>query len=331
MHGISKISGRDECFVAGEPAWHGLGVRVDEMQTAESAIQLAGLDWKVEQRDLRLPDGQVVPDQVANVRVLPSLDGGDPSDHYLGTVGLKYRIIQNHHAFSFMDELVGSGEAVFETAGALFDGKRIWILATIPGDIIVGEKDDRVKKHLLLCNGHDGSLTCRVFWTPIRVVCNNTLTWALQGRKAQDGIAIRHSGNIDRKLDEARLVLAQANEHYAALGMRFSQMRDTELTKAEVVAYHKALVPDPPADSTERIKNTAQRKQDELYDCFEQEIEVAGPTLWGAYNSATRWADHAQFERRPSVTAESRMQTCLFGGAKQFKQKAAEVAMSYLS
>lgn len=323
---ISNVSGRDECFVAGEPAWHGLGIRVDETQTAESAIKLAGLDWAVEQRPLALPCGTQIHDQVANVR-----QAADGSDFYLGTVGKKYRIIQNHHAFSFMDELVGAGEAVFETAGALFDGKRIWVLATIPGDIVVGEKDDRIKKHLLLCNGHDGSMTCRVFWTPVRVVCNNTLTMALRGRRAEDGIAIRHSGNIDAKLDEARMVLAKANEHYAALGMRFTAMRDYAMSRQDVISYHKGLVPDPPADASKRMRNTAERKQNELWDAFEAEREVAGDTLWGAYNSATRWADHSQFEHRPSVTAEGRMATVLFGGAKQFKQKAADVAMSLLN
>ncbi len=88
MHEISQISGRDEVFVAGKPAWHGLGVRVEEAQTAESAIRLAGLDWSVEQRSLHLPDGQLLPDKVANVRIM-----SDGSDCYRQT-----RAIRDHRA-----------------------------------------------------------------------------------------------------------------------------------------------------------------------------------------------------------------------------------------
>ena len=326
MHEISQISGRDEVFVAGKPAWHGLGVRVEEAQTAESAIRLAGLDWSVEQRSLHLPDGQLLPDKVANVRIM-----SDGSDCYLGTVGTQYQPIQNRECFSFVDQLIADGDALFETAGAIRSGRRVWMLARLPENMRV-TSEDQVQQFLLLASGHDGTLACKVFWTPVRVVCNNTLTAALRGRRNGDGIAIRHSGNIRNKLDEARRVLGLAREHYDELGQVFRSMKATEFDLRAAQDFFETLVPDAPGGAGKKTLNRVTRVRSELLDAYRIEAnELAGRSVWAAYNSVTRWSDHTSFLRRPSATSESRFQSAIWGGGKVFKQQAFDLAVSALN
>ncbi len=325
-HELSFVGGRAEIFVAGQPAWHGLGVRVDEAQTAEAAIGLAGLDWQIQRRPLQLPDGQQVTDKVANVR--SALDG---TDIYLGTVGVNYKAIQNVEAFGFMDELIGKGDAVFETAGAIKDGRRVWMLARLPENLHV-TSEDQVRKYLLLANAHDGSMACRVFFTPVRVVCNNTLNAALNRARGADGITIRHSGNVKDKLEEARRILSLADAHFGALGETFRAMQQVDFDLRNARSYFETLVPDAPASAGKKTKNRVHRVRSELLAAYRMEAdELAGRTVWAAYNAATRWSDHTSFQRRPSATPETRFESALWGGGRDFKQMAFELAVTALN
>lgn len=99
----------------------------------------------------------------------------------------RYKVIQNEEAFSFTDSLLGEGVR-YETAGSLQRGKKVWLLARMPQDyIITGE---RISPYLVFSNIHDGSGAIKVALTPIRVVCNNTLT----GRIHLTGTAL--SGSV---------------------------------------------------------------------------------------------------------------------------------------
>ena len=155
-----------------EPSpWHNLGIELNHPKTAREAIEMAGLNYTVMKKPLELNPG-LKQDVYATVRT-------DTHD-VLGFVNKSYEPIQNIDAFTFFDTLVAENEAIYETAGVLGRGECIWILAKLPGYINV-RGNDIVNKYLLLTNNHDGNSHVRVKLTPIRVVCNNTLTSALQG------------------------------------------------------------------------------------------------------------------------------------------------------
>jgi Domain of unknown function (DUF932) len=109
----------------------------------------------------------------------------------LGVVGDRYRIVQNDEAFQFVDQLIGSAMH-FETAGRLHGGRQVWVLARLPEHIEVG--GDPVRCYVLLLNSHDGTTAVVAASTPVRVVCQNTLNWALT--RAHQRYSIRHTEKI---------------------------------------------------------------------------------------------------------------------------------------
>src|SRR2546422_133870 len=153
--------------------WHEKGVPLNGLATAAKCIKAAGLDWGVAKIPIRTddPGALPIPDRMVIVRTDLALD--DPR-RILGVVGAEYEPLQNWEAFGFFDRIVDRNEAIYETAGAIDDGRRIWLLAKLPKLIQVVEGDN-VQPYVLLANSHDGTLMVHIKFTPIRVVCQNTL------------------------------------------------------------------------------------------------------------------------------------------------------------
>jgi phage/plasmid-like protein (TIGR03299 family) len=250
----------------------------------------------------------IIPDRWATVRT----DTGA----VLGIVDDRYEPVQNRDAFRFFDNLVGTDEAIYETAGSLGRGERVWILAKLPGYIKVNRKDI-VGKYLLLSNSHDGSSLIRVKLTPIRVVCNNTLTAALQG--AGD-IQIRHTANAEEDLKQAVSLLGLTNSLYEQLDAIFNRMALTKITDTQLQDYVNALVPDEP-EGGDLKKNREIR--DTFLTLHESGLgaDLSRGTLWGAFNCVTEYTDH-----RTDGNPATRLESMWFGRGEQLKLKAFQLA-----
>lgn len=157
-------------FSVRETPWHGLGRIIMDAPASREALELAGLDWQVESRNIYSGTGAMIPGYRANVR--------STDDAVLGVVSDRYRIVQNEEAFQFTDDLLGEG-VTYETAGSLQGGKKVWMLARLPRKYLIA--GDQVVPYLVIFNSHDGSSGVKVAMTPIRVVCQNTLNLALNG------------------------------------------------------------------------------------------------------------------------------------------------------
>lgn len=210
--------------------WHGMGTVVQDAPTSEDAIRLAGLDWRVESKEIYLADGTKVPDYYANVR--------SSDNKPLGIVGSRYQIVQNENAFAFTDALLGEG-VKYETAGSLMGGKTIWLLAKLPDKYeILG---DEVTPYVVFTNTHDGSGSVKVAMVSTRVVCMNTLNIAL--RTAKRTWTARHTGNIDSKLDEAMNTLHLADQYMKAQQNLFEELYKVKTSDAQVVQLVNNIVP----------------------------------------------------------------------------------------
>ncbi len=297
---------------AGPSPWHKLGTELTNLATAREAIEAAGLDYTVVKKPLKevleLEHTAHVSDRWATVRT----DTGE----VLGIVGDSYEPIQNRDAFAFFDNLVGTDEAIYDTAGALGHGEHIWILAKLPGFIKVRGKDI-VNKYLLLSNSHDGSSPVRVKLTPVRVVCNNTLSAAFQGAGE---VRIPHSSSAPKDLAQALSLLGLSNTLYGQLERTFDRMALTKITDKQLLDYVKALVPDNEEDADKARAKEIQTTCLELYESG-QGAELARGTLWGAFNCVTEYTDH-KMEKSPEV----RLASIWFGRGARLKLKAFQLA-----
>jgi phage/plasmid-like protein (TIGR03299 family) len=303
----------------GEAPWHGLGVRLPKLATSAEAIEAAGLDYHVDKKPMFTRGAGKhrveVPDHFCTVR----RDTGD----ILGVVGARYTVLDNKDAFSFFDALVGEGEALFETAGALGQGETIWLLARLPGYIRIGRHDE-VKKYLLLTNSHDGSSMVRTKLSPIRVVCQNTLTSALEGSEQE--VRIRHTPSAVDHLQEAHKLLGLTNELYQQLEIIFNRMSLKRITEKQLIEFVKTLVPDNEEASFNTKTENIRSKILELSETGAGS-EYSRGSLWGALNSISEFTDHVQNTKDP----QKRLNSVWFGGGERLKLKAFQLAQSWLN
>lgn len=217
-------------FYTREKPWHGLGTMVAEAPNSKDALRLAGLNWKVLQEPVYTENEELIQGYKANVR--------DTDRKVLGVVTDRYKVIQNEEAFAFTDTLLGEGVR-YETAGSLQEGRRVWMLARLPREFIIG--GERISPYMVFSNTHDGSGAVKTALTPIRVVCNNTLNLAL--RTAKRSWSMIHTGDISGKIEEAKNTLLLADEYMTALGQEFEDLRKIKLSEKQVLDYIKILLP----------------------------------------------------------------------------------------
>ena len=217
-------------FYTREKPWHGLGTMVAEAPNSKDALRLAGLNWKVLQEPVYTENKELIQGYKANVR--------DTDRKVLGVVTDRYKVIQNEEAFAFTDTLLGEGVR-YETAGSLQEGRRVWMLARLPREFIIG--GERISPYMVFSNTHDGSGAVKTALTPIRVVCNNTLNLAL--RTTKRSWSMIHTGDISGKIEEAKNTLLLADEYMTALGQEFENLRKIKLSEKQVLDYIKILLP----------------------------------------------------------------------------------------
>lgn len=307
-------------FSAREVPWHRLGNVVKESLTAKDAIIAGGMDWKCEEQPLFLRGqntvddipviGQTAPEHKAVVRT--------SDNSILGVVKGRYHIIQNSECFDFMDDVVGSGQAIYETAGSLRDGKVIFMTVKLPDDAKVG--DDVIEKYVLLTSSHDGSLSLQVRWTPVRVVCMNTLGAALSGR-TDSMLKIRHTRNYGSKVTQAREVLKLTDHYYKVMEYDFNRLLDEQYSAGQMRTLTETLFPSDGKPSTKTKNNRA--KVLELFHTGRGQAAVAN-TRWAAWNAVTEYVDHYATVRRhgEAPEGEARMNSAILGSGSDLKQKA---------
>lgn len=276
-----------------ERPWHGLGVRVAQAPTAKDALRLAGLDWKVEQVPLYTPSGELAEGYKANVR--------DSDRKVLGVVTDRYKIIQNEEAFAFTDELLGEGVR-YETAGSLLGGKKVWMLARLPQEYIIG--GERISPYLVFSNTHDGSGAVKVAVTPVRVVCNNTLNLALN--TAERTWSMVHTGDIKGKIEEARDTLFLAQKYMDHLGMEIENLRSKEISDEKVKEYIEVLLPMEDDMSLQQKRNVQKLRTDMERRYFEApDLMSVGKNAYRFINAVSDFATHSTPLRKTASYKEN--------------------------
>lgn len=323
-------------YVDEEP-WHGLGTKLNSPATSARAIQAANLDWEVVKKPLIAYDGKVshpIPDHFAVIRK-DWLGQPQPS---FGIVGSDYTPLQNRDAFAFFDSIVGEGAAIYHTAGALGNGERVWVLAQLPETIrVIG--NDVADKYLLLSNSHDGGSAVQIKFTPIRVVCNNTLTMALRQGPT---LRVPHVKSLPQRMKRAADLLGIVGREFEAIERQFKAMAVHRLEEEQLDRYLHLVFPDPKDEenSDARARANLNRLWSVHFSEHGKGMDLPGVrgTLWAAYNGVAELVDHRQprgdaatqplfGKRQPD---DRRLELAWFGEGYSSKARAYRVACDWL-
>ena len=300
-------------FYCGDTPWHGIGTKLNHPATAKEAIESAKLDFQIQMKTIIVKGTN---NEITKKKAIVRADNND----VLGIVSPLYKIVQNTDAFNFFDSVIGEKQAVYHTAGALGKGEKIWILAKLPDDIILANNEN-VAKYLCLVNSHDGSCCLRLYFTPIRVVCQNTLTISLSTK--EDGIAIRHYGDVKSKTEEARKILGISKQFYDNFDSIAKELVKFKLNKQQVETYFDNLLDiKNNKDDSVRIKNV----KSDLLALFENGKGNSNPEIkhsaWTAYNAVTEYIDWFRKPKGISKDPTNRLKNIWFGTGAQMKNKA---------
>lgn len=324
-----KENGDARMVYAGKAPWHGLGTAVEKELTSTAAMKLASLDWQVEKNPIYAM--APVREELKYSEISTHRAVVRKEDHkVLGLVGEGYELIQNEEAFGFLDALVGEGLAMYNTAGSLFGGRRVFCCCKLPDSVQVGP--DQVDKYLVAIWGHDGSMAYHIKWTPIRVVCWNTASAAfdIYGSRvrATDCVSVRHTKHWKDRAAEAREVLNLTQIYYKRLEACFQKLIATPLRESDFTKFAAKLYPDAQNEKGNVIDRSKQR--DALRELFHhgkgnEHPDVKG-TRWAGFNAVTEYIDHGKVYWPGKYGVEdTRMNSVIWGQGSQFKKRALDL------
>jgi phage/plasmid-like protein (TIGR03299 family) len=313
-HELEIVNGEAQMFYKGQAPWHKLGrfIEADSVFNSEEAIIAAGLDWKVETQPLFLGDGTKAPSN-AVVRT--------DRNEILGVVGKNYKPLQNSKAFDFFDPFIQSGQASYETAGSLKGGKRVWVLAKINKDPMVIAGDDIIDKYILLSNGHDGLMSVRAGFTPVRVVCQNTLSMS-HGNSNSSLIRIKHGKNVEQNLEMVRDIMNTANATFEATAEQYRFLANKQVNSKDLEKFVKLVFTGPQYVELEKSGIIANKRIiEKVIPLFEKgrgnDMTAIKGTAWAAYNAVN---EYLQYER--GADEGNRLDSMWFGDSANLNAKA---------
>ena len=322
-HAITvRPDGKEEFFAAGStPVWHRIGQRVDRALSSHAALKMAALDWTVKDRPLFVDGTDGSTCAVATHKAIVRMD----SQAILGIVGRKYQPVQNAQTFEWLDEVIGPGKAVYETAGSLHGGKIVWALVKLPGELRIANTDDLVKPYILICNSHDGSIAFRALNTSIRVVCQNTLTLALRNA-GPDSISIKHTESIHDRLADAQEVLGLSIAKHREFEVQMNRLAQVRMTKRTYGSYLDRVlgpVPQPTEQEPEPEASAARQQIVANFDHELQRLKGIEHTAWAGFNAVSQWVDWGRPSRGAAGTRdERRFESMMLGAGADLKRRA---------
>ncbi|MDB4443390.1 DUF932 domain-containing protein [Saprospiraceae bacterium] len=318
-HEVEIIDGVAQMAYAGDTPWHGLGTQVSNELTPVQMMQKAGLDWNVEKHDsfVNVNGQQIKTGQQSLIRT--------SDNSVLTNVGENWNPVQNETAFEFFAEYIAAGDMEMHTAGSLKGGQQVWALAKVKESFDVFG-DDTVESFLLFSNPHMYGKSIDVRFTPVRVVCNNTLTMSLNANDKRVE-KVSHRKAFDPQQAKEHLGIAHEKfEKYKEMAQFIGSRR---YGAEELINFYNDVFPH--TDTKRKVASVKtvddlSRQAKNCYDVLESQpgANYAEGSWWQAFNSVTYVTDHVQ-----GRNAENRLHSQWFGANQNRKMKAAEKAVQY--
>lgn len=331
-------------LVKGVPFRFKGAIDVEDCKSSAEVMQKAGLNWTVDKCEMyaNMPyntnfadgveDGTFIENTVNGQRMLRKCENAygiyrKDLNIPLGLVKERYEPVQNIDAFKFFDDAIGKNEAIWQTAGAFGYGQRIFVSAKLPDNILVN--GDPVDNYLVFTNSHDGSSGVKILFTPIRVVCQNTLNAAI--RTAQNFVTFRHTQSVHKNIDIAHEILGITRKQMEIVGEAYNAMNKIKIKDdkaleimANVIFSENELLAIKNNNHTlEQVANryyfaindanlSTQKvnifsKMLNYYNVGPGQKEIIG-TGWGVYNAISGY-----YSNIDNAEGEKRMDTLLYG------------------
>lgn len=311
-HEIEMIDGKAQMAYVGETPWHGLGTKVPGDLTPEQMLQAAGLDWEVEKVEAFAKVGG------KNVSVGRSALVRKSDNRILDVVSDDWNPVQNAEAFEFFNDFIAEGDMEMHTAGSLKGGQIVWALAKV-NDSFELFGGDKVESYLHFSNFHKYGLATDVRFTPIRVVCNNTLTLSLN-TKVERMVKISHRREFNG--DNVKLMLGVAAEKLAKYKEMAQFLGSKRYNNENIVEYFKRVFP--VIGGNENSRKELSKNANIAMDVLDTQpgAEFAQGSWWQAFNTVTYLTDHLA-----GRTADTRLTSAWYGAHKNLKTTALETAI----
>ena len=311
-HEIEMVNGVAQMAYAGELPWHGLGSQVSDDISTDGMMEAAGLDWSVTKQPMYYMDdlGEMgeVPGKSALVR--------SSDNKVMDIVGSDWNPVQNAEAFEFFREFVDSGDMKMHTAGSLKGGKMVWALAKVNDGFTIktAQGEDSVESYLLFSNPHQYGKSIDVRFTPIRVVCNNTLTLSLNQNVDQ---YVRMGHQRPFNAEDAMATLGMAHQKLETYKEAAEYLCQKSYTSEQMVDYFNQVFP----SASSRDSNKSREAQEVMHT--QAGANLGEGTFWQLFNTVTYMTDHTL-----GRNADTRLQSSWYGQNQNVKKKALELAVS---
>ena len=313
-HELEMVNGQASMAYAGDVPWHGLGVKVSNDLTPEQMLNAAGLDWTVDPVNLfaEVGDRKIATGHRALVR--------SSDQKVIDVITDDWNPVQNSEAFEFFNDFVAAGDMEMHTAGSLKDGKIVWALAKVKDSFELFNGRDQVDAYLHFTNPHQYGQSIDVRFTPIRVVCNNTLTLSLN-MKSKNMVKVSHRREFDGDMVKEALGVAKHKlAQYKEMAQYLSQKR---FTNESIVDYFSRVFPVLTQKEKAR-KDLSKSATFALEEALHNQpgAEYGEGTWWQAFNTVTYMTDHTI-----GRSVDSRLTSAWYGANKNLKTKALELAV----
>lgn len=324
-HELSVVDGNAEMMSAnGLDCWHGLGNVIAGKVGREEVLTAAHLNWSVSKRPMYRVgrDGTMIEIETARVMVRDDLDTE------LGNVGLDYGIVQNETLADWMNLLVDGG-ARYETAGALRGGRIVWFLLNLGDSTHVEVGGDPLENYVLGVTSHDRSHALTLRRTKTRVVCRNTMSWAMRGTPA--AVRLHHTANVKMNMQEARKALDLSFTWHAEFDAEIERLMNTD---AEFERIVDALAPEiEQGDATPRAITLRNNVREGLWTAYVSPHvdERYHGTGWGAIQAVNSYEQWLLPMRKGDKSLDGRMERQalrLIGDGFDLTSKARQLVMA---
>ena len=304
-----RADGFNEMAFVGETPWHGLGQEIDENSSIEEWQKAAGMDWTINSSPVKF-DAEGNDQLYSGQNVLYRSDTHLP----LSVVSNRYKAVQPVEVLEFFRDLIDENGFKINTAGTLRGGKRMWALAETGkfGEVCKG---DGVGGFLLLSTSCDRTLATTARFTTVRVVCNNTLTMAVNDKS--NCVSFSHIQQFDHEKVKEKLGTAVAS--FGSFMDMAKVLQKQKLRQAQAQQFVADLItPLNQVKDSPIEENRAYKKIMALFDSEAKGQELVGYSKWGMLNAVTEYVDH----HNPSRNNDARLDSAWFGTGDRLKNRA---------